>query len=444
VRWGNGNVSISPLIFIGIILFTAVFASALTALWFRRRGNPHVPPHWHERTPEPEQTSENSRQTLLGPDFRPVKLTFGASEAASPVMEISALKESALPRNKDRLDPSSANLNAFNPFLQLIPCTLTAADFGRGNYMQVLIRGSLVLASEPQSFLPFVHGSHGEVRELARLENSDRLRQMIGSGTGWQLASVIAARKHLVEITRKLDYVKRGVEEIKEFLTNERRSKIVGTLDYLRQVVKSMGRNESPAALRNQLEQIERDLLEIQNRITRDLGTVAGRNGAITQGRFERRKKRVNSILERADEMYELQKEWVLCILARTVNWQVLSVFPGDKQLKVTRRESLYKSIDEFSGFLQRAHEQMHEKVATVRSVLDSISTAEQDKSLLVQFDLKRRLREDNNQILSDAVMIRQEIRTFSNRLGSAQKPVVLALGLDKGRIVEAYEIGEN
>ena len=40
--------------------------------------------------------------------------------------------------------------------------------------------------------------------------------------------------------------------------------------------------------------------------------------------------------------------------------------------------------------------------------------------------------------------MIRQEIRTFSNRLGSAQKPAVLALGLDKGRIVEAYEIGEN
>lgn len=443
VCWAIVSVSVSPLLFVGIILFTAIVAAALTAFWFRRRDNPGITQHAREHTPKQEQPVGERQQTFLGSDFRPVKLAFGASGEASPVMEISALEASALPRKRNRLDPST-QLSVFSSFLQLIPLTLTAAEFGQGNYMQVLVHGPRALASEPQSFLPFVHGTHGQVEDLAQLKNSDPLRQIIRSGMGWQLASIIAARKHLAEIGKKLDYIKRGVEGSKAFLTNERRSKIVGTLDYLRQVVKTIGQNESPAALRNQLEQIERDLLEIQNHVIRDLGTVADRNRAILQRRFERRKARANTILERADEMYELQKEWILCILARTVNWQLLSVFPGDQRLKVTRKESIYKSIDEFTGFLQRVHEQMHEKVAAVRSVLDSMSTAQQDKSLLVQFDLKRRLREDNSQISSDALLIREEIGKFAKRLRSPEKPTVLALKLDRGRIVEAYEIEGN
>ena len=236
----------------------------------------------------------------------------------------------------------------------------------------------------------------------------------------------------------------KGVDEIKDFLTNDRRSKIVGTLDYLRQVVRTLGQKESPETLRHQLEHIERELLQIQSHIMRDLAASTDKIGEIMQGRFERRMTRANAIMERADEMHEIQKEWLLCMVARTVNWQVLSVFPGDKQLKITRKASIYKSIDEFTGFLQGVHEQLHAKVATVRSVLDSFSAAQQDKSLLLQFDLKRRLQEDNIQMSSDAAVMRKEIRKFADRLWSPQKPIVLALAVDKGRIVEAYEFEGN
>jgi hypothetical protein len=357
-------------------------------------------------------------------------------------MEISALGASALPPSKHRLDPSSIRLSTFSPFLQLVPSTLTAAEFGPGSYMRVLVHGPLVLASEPQSFLPFLHGTRGQVGEFAPLKNNDQIRQLISSGMGWQLASTIAAHKHLADIGKRLDYIKRGIDEIKDFLKNERRSKIAGTLDYLRQIVRTLGQKDSPQTLRNQLEQIERELLQIQSHIMRDLAISTDKIGAMMQGRFERRKARANTILERADEMYEMQKEWLLCMVARTVNWQVLSVFPGDKQLKITRKASIYKSIDEFTGFLQGVHEQLHEKVAAVRSVLDSFSSGQQDKSLLLQFDLKRRLQEDNMRISSDANAMREEIRKFADRLWSPQEPIVLALKVDGGRIVEAYEIG--
>lgn len=433
--------TLSPLTFAAIILLTATVASALTALWLRKRAKAVVAPDQPQHSPEREQPSEHTRQTFLRPDFRPVGLMFGTSRESSPVMEISALHARAIPNNKRRLDPSSTQLSAFSPFLRSIPSALTAAEFGRDNYMQVRVHGHLALASEPKTLLPFVLGARGEVEELAQLKNSDQLRRMISSGIGWQFAFITVAQKHLAELHKKLDYIKSGVEEIKGFLTNERRSRIAGTLDYLRQVVKTLGRKESPATLRNQLEHIERELLQIQDHIMHDLGVSAEKIGAILRGRFERRKTRVKSIEERADKMKELEKEWLLCMVARTINWQVLSIFPGDKQFKITRKESIYKSIDEFTNLLQRVYSGLYEKTAAVKSVLDSFSTTQQDKSLLVQFDLRRRLIDDNRQISSDAAAIRDEVGAFAKRLWSAQKPIVLLLKLDQSRIVEAYEI---
>lgn len=356
-------------------------------------------------------------------------------------MEISALHASALPHNKHKLDPSRTHLSAFSPLLQLIPSALTSAEFGRDNYMRIMVHGPLAMASAPQSFLPFVLGAQGRVEDLAQLKNSDQLRQLISSGMGWQLAFVTVAQKHLADINKKLDYVRQGVEDIREFLKNERRSRIVGTLEYLRQVSTTLGKKDSPTVLRNQLEQIERDLLQIQDHVVHDLRASTDKIAAIMQGRFERRATRVKTIQRRADEMYELEKEWLLCMVARVINWQVLSVFPGDKQFKMARRESIYKSIDEFSGLLERNYGQLYEKTAAVKSVLDSFSTTEQDKSFLVQFDLRRHLIDDNKQITSDTVVLRDEVRQFADRLWSAQKPIVLALKLDQSRIVEAYEI---
>jgi hypothetical protein len=434
-------VTISPLIFVAIILLTAIVASGLTALVLRRRDNASSGLQLHEQETEQEQTSLPTQPNFVGPEFRPVKLAFGTSEGAPAVMEISALRAGALPQKKRQLDPTSVRLKTFTPLLQLIPRTLTAAAYGQGDFILIMVRGPLALASEPQSLIPFVHGAQGQVEELGRLRNGDPLRQLISSGMGWQLAFIVVARKHLVDVDKTLDYIKRGVGEIKTFLKNERRSKIAGTLDYLCQVVATLGHQESPAALRNQLEHIERELLQFQNHIMRDLGASTDKIGTIIQGRFTRRKTLVNAINQRADEMYELEKEWLLCVLARAVNWQVLSVFPGDKQFKITRKASLYKSIDEFTGFLQQVYKQLHEKITTVRSALDSISTKQQDKSVLVQFDLRRRLMEDNNRICSDAHVIREEIRAFANRLWSPQKPIVVAVKLDRGRIAEAFEI---
>lgn len=433
--------NLSPLTFAGVIVLTAIVSSALTAYCLRRRTAAAVRLPVQKPTPEPESPQERPPRTLLGPDFRPVGLVFGASKQSSPVMEISALRASALPHNKRRFDPAKTRLGTFSSFLHLIPSALTAADFGQDNYVQVLVHGPLALASAPESFLPFVRGARGRVEELAQLGNSHELRQLIGSGMGWQLAFITVAQKHLADIHKKLDYIKSGVEEIQGFLTNERRSRISGTLDYLRQVVATLGQKESPAAVRNQLEHIERELLQIQDYVMHDLEASTGKIGAIMHGRFERRTTRAKTIQQRADAIYELEKEWLLCMVARAINWQVLSVFPGDKQFKMTRKESIYKSIDQFTGLLERVYGQLYEKTAAVQSFLDSFSSGQQDKSLLVQFDLRRRLIDENKQISSDALVIREEVKQFANRLWSPQKPIMLALKLDRGRIVEAYEI---
>lgn len=433
--------TISPVIFIGVILLTAVVTAALTAFWLRRRFGGAAPSRPHLYTPEQAQPPVHSRQTFLHPDFRPVKLSFGTSAGDSPVIEISALQADALPSTKHPFDPSSTKLSTFSPFLKLIPLTLTGAEFGGGNYIQIEVHGPRALASKPESFLPLIRGAGGQVEKLAELENSEQLQQAIRHGVMWQLAFLIVARRHLADIDAKLDYIKSGINEIQKFLKNERRSKIAGTFDYLRQVVKTLGNRDSSAALRNQVEHIERELLQCQTHIMRDLGGSAEKIDMIIQGRFKRRTTLAKNINDRADEMYELEKEWLLCILARTLNWQVLCVFPGDKQFKITRRAAIYKSIDEFTLFVRHVYGQLNEKIALVRSVLDSLSMKEQEKSGLVQMDIKRRIIVDSGQICSDVGAIRNEVGEFANRLWSPQKPIMLALRLDKGRIAEAYDM---
>lgn len=432
---------ISPFIFVGIILFTAFVASALTAFWLRRRFRAGVALRPCEHTPERGQLPTRSPQTVVDPGFRPVRLTFVTPEAGSPVLEVSALQASALPRNKRSLDPSRTKLSTFSSFLGSIPSTLTGAEFGRGNYMQVVVHGPGALASKPESFCPLVRGTNGRVEKLAGLRNNGPLQQAISDGAVWQFAFIIVAQRHLADIEKKLAYLSDGIGDIRKFLANERRSKIAGMFEYLRQVVDTLGRKESPAALGNQLEHIERELLQLQNHIVRDFESSAGKIDTITPGRFSRRKALAKNFNARADEILELEKEWLLCILARTVNWQVLSIFPGEKQFKITRREALYKSIEEFTQFLQRVYRQLDEKIASVKSAFDSLSMKQQDKSLLLQFDLKRRLSVEGGQISSDIAAVREDIKRFSNRLWSPQKPIVLALRVDKGRISDAYEI---
>lgn len=72
--------TISPFIFIGIILLTVIVTAALTAFWLRRRFGESVPLPPHVVAPDQEEASVHSRQTFLRPDFRPVKLAFGGSE----------------------------------------------------------------------------------------------------------------------------------------------------------------------------------------------------------------------------------------------------------------------------------------------------------------------------------------------------------------------------
>jgi hypothetical protein len=164
------------------------------------------------------------------PEIQPVVLYFGKSDTESSV-SISPLKAADLSGKRHAIDFSRTKLSE-NPLLQLVPAVLTAAEFGGDNYMRVLVNGPLALSLDARSFLPFVRGADGKVSELARLRDTGRLCEIVNTAMVWQFASVIVAQKHLADISKKMDEIKQGIEEIRAFLEAERASKIRGALRY--------------------------------------------------------------------------------------------------------------------------------------------------------------------------------------------------------------------
>jgi len=134
--------------------------------------------------------------------------------------------------------------------------------------MRVVVNGQLESSGE-RLLLPFVRDNHGLIKELARLDPGS-VTAVANAAAFWQIASVIVAQKQLADINAKLSAIVSTLDEIKAFLEAERTAKITGSLDYLKQVVACIKTGEIPAPATQQIEDIERDLLSVQDHILAD------------------------------------------------------------------------------------------------------------------------------------------------------------------------------
>ena len=147
--------------------------------------------------------------------------------------------------------------------LQAAPSMLIAAEASGKQLMEVCINGGLTRAADGNGYRAFAMAS-GKVSEHARLFEVDKLGAMINGAAIWQIASVLVAQKHLADINKKLDEIKDAILGISQFLDNQRKARLQSTFQYLRQVAMAISNGELSASVRNQLENCERDLLEIQ------------------------------------------------------------------------------------------------------------------------------------------------------------------------------------
>lgn len=419
------------------ILAIAVLAVVAIALLRRSRRAPaaQVAPAAVAAAPAPvavaaeavaEEEKDDAVAVLIGPS------------AEEPVVSITPLPGKKLPKDARPIEAASVTIDRLAPVLQAVPSLLTSREVARGGYMKVIIDGPLVKAADGNGYRAFTMGSKG-VRKHANLLDPQRLSKMVNAAAILNIASLVVAQKHLVDIGKKLDEIKQGVERIESFLRDERKSGVLGALDYLRQVAHALFQGELSPAVRQKLEDYEGQLLaterHLKAEITRETQSIAD----IKDPDTFRTSGLVANIRAKQTLLDELHEQWTLCLRARVAGWQLLSAFPGEQHIKQARLQSLHESVESLvvsGGPMEEAARLMREKIETVKSRLEREATLEEKRA---------GLRGWIGQELAAAgeAMRRQGMALAAGQsmLLEQQKPTVLALKLDAGRIVEAHQL---
>lgn len=280
----------------------------------------------------------------------PDRITIG-SNPYSPLVTLEiASRESSRESNFENaksLDTTNnKSISRLSALCQAIPSLLVAGEASGKKLVEVVINGNLVRAADGNGLRAFAMNGKG-ITEQARLFEVGNLQHMINAAAIWQIASVVVAQKHLADISRKLDEIKEGVQHISQFLENQRKSRVLATYDYLEQVYLSIKGGDLPSSSRINLESCERDLLEIQHHLEIEY-----------RQKIEKQVKRTEKIStkgitqdisKKISDLEELTGDIALCLKTRIAAWHVLSLFPGDPQLKTARQSNIQKSIDSFS-----------------------------------------------------------------------------------------------
>ncbi len=344
------------------LLLAATLLITMMLMLFRKRNKPSIA----QMTAAPKQEVERLE------DSHPSRIVVGENPYF-PVVTIEALPSTDQYDLAKPLDSQSGtSISRLSALCQAIPSLLVAGEASGKRLMEVVINGDLVRAADGNGLRAFATASDG-IKEHARLFDVKNLQNMINAAAVWQIASVVVAQKHLADISRKLDEIKNGVLGISMFLDNQRKSRIRATYTYLGQVHQAIQGGDLPNSVRHQLENCERDLLEIQHHLEMEYRQKVDKK--IEHTETVGTEDLTTNITNKMKALDLLAEDIALCMKTRIAAWHVLSLFPGEPQLKLARRASIQHSIETFASLAPYCEEGMKREISTVNSFWNTEDT---------------------------------------------------------------------
>ncbi|WP_043694391.1 hypothetical protein [Luteibacter sp. 9133] len=263
------------------------------------------------------------------PKERASRIVVGITEA-HPAFELGIFPDAAafdrapsVP-GKGRIGP----LTRMGAMLQAAPSLLVAEGHRGRQLMEVVINSPLANAASGSHLLPYARGADGKVIELAKLFNPEGLKSLVNSAAVWQVASVVVAQKHMADISRKLDELKKGIDDIKGMLEDAFTGELEGMHRYLVTVARTVAMGDIPKdaltsvhASTNRLMQMERTLV---HRFERRLGQQIEHGEMVGTGDL------LTDTLRRYDDLDHIRRSLVACLKTEVLAWHVLSLFPGN------------------------------------------------------------------------------------------------------------------
>jgi hypothetical protein len=377
-----------------------------------------------------------------GPDYglrvNAKELILGTSDG-QPLITFSVMKSRSFARGAVKVQPEQLGLDRFNLFAQALPDVLQAMN-GRGDrWMRVLVNGPLANNGDG-TLLPFVRDSHGQISSLARLQEP-QLLSLAHAALFWQFASVVVVQKHLADISAQLIKIKAGIDRIYSFLRDQRKAWITGSLGYLDQAVQCIRKGELPSAVRGEMEGIERQLLSVQDHVIEDLLKWVNTIDQLTDEGIGS-KKTCRKLEEHISGLITLCDEWALCTQTPILNWQVLSLFPGQQSWLETRREAIAQSaalVHGSEGLAHRIETTMRPRIERVDSIWNSEETlASRRRRLHASLNQANRRLEDSN------AEFQIQLAAGEGSLRERLKPIAFAVRINAGKVAEILQITDG
>lgn len=278
------------------------------------------------------------------------------------------------------LDLRSAPISRLGALIQAVPNLLLANEAAGKRLMEVVINGDLVRAADGNGMRAFAMNAKG-IGEHARLFDAGHLQNVINAAAVWQVASVLVAQKHLADISAKLDEIKDAITNISGFLDQQRRSRIEAAHDYLIQAHRAISAGELPPSVRLQLEQLDVDLVEIHRHLAQQCHSRITRK--VEHKEFIGTEDLTADIGAKIGDMDQLAADMRLCLQTRILSWHVLSLYPGEPQLKLARRASIEEAVSGYMKLAEFSRTQVGEEISKVSSSFNRESTLKARRAIL-------------------------------------------------------------
>jgi uncharacterized protein YaaW (UPF0174 family) len=355
------------------------------------------------------------------------------AEDGEPVLSLARIPEPGEGGAWHEVSPSDNGISRLSPLLQAVPSLAAAVEFARTNYMIVVTNGDKFLTAKDGTTKAVTVGADGKFSGIANLFGSDGLATMLDVSAVMNVASFVLAQKHLADISRKLSEIKSGIDGIRKFQKDERRSVVTGSIRYFEQVAAPVLGGELSERVLHQIERHEADLIKVQDHVMTDLRTEIDAVMKLKDDEWFGSADMKRAIEERQTAIGDLYRELILCIRARCCGWQLLCAFPGDDKGKEVRRRDIVKSIDELETggqMLAKTDDHLRNRIHELSSFWNKATTVNERKLALLRA---------NEALLADVTdsraTVMADLLAADEMLAAMKRPVSMALRIEDGKI---------
>lgn len=206
-----------------------------------------------------------------------LKMKYGFYQTKYPVKSNNEYEITHFHETKRKVDEKS--ISNLNHLLKVVPDLLIKRELSTQNYAIIDVPlKELTKAKDGDGLRAIIHGNKGII-ENARIYEPETLQNLVNSGILLNLASTLVAQKHLADISEKLDEINKNMKDIKDWLVQERKSKITSAYKEACSVYKYLNSGEKItqaeenvlgnhlATIQSVYEHIKQDLVKFSNEI---------------------------------------------------------------------------------------------------------------------------------------------------------------------------------